>query len=70
MDAQTKRRVTKRRHEEDAKPWKNWKRKSAFNTFLTIEIPSDGYCDLTEFLKELNTTYMVSSLKNLECVDH
>ena len=52
MAAQTKRRATKRRHEEDAKPWRNWKRKSAFNTFLTIEIPSDGYCDLTEFLKD------------------
>ena len=52
MDAQTKRRATKHRHKEDAKPWKNWKRKSAFNTFLTIEIPSDGYCDLTEFLKD------------------
>jgi len=52
MAAQTKRRATKRLHEEDAKPWRNWKRKSAFNTFLTIEIPSDGYCDLTEFLKD------------------
>ena len=45
-------RATKRRHEEDTKPWRNWKRKSAFNTFLTIEIPSEGYCDMTEFLKD------------------
>ena len=28
------------------------KRKSAFNTFLTIEILFDGYCDMTEFLKD------------------
>ena len=45
-------RATKRRHEEDVKPWITWNRKSAFNTFLTIEIPSKGYCDMTEFLKD------------------
>ena len=36
--------------EEEEKPWRNWKRKSAFNTFLTTEIPSKGYDDLIEFL--------------------
>ena len=44
--------AAKRRHEEEAKPWRNWKRKSAFNTFLTVEVPSNGYCDLIEFLKD------------------
>ena len=42
----------KRPREEEAKPWRNWKRKSAFNTFLTVEVPSKGYCDLIEFLKD------------------
>ena len=45
-------RATKRRHEKDVKPWRNWKLKSTFNTFLTIEIPSEGYYDMTEFLKD------------------
>ena len=49
---QTKQRVGKRPREEEAKPWRNWKRKSAFNTFLTVEVPSKGYCDLIEFLKD------------------
>jgi hypothetical protein len=40
----------KRPREEEA--WRNWKRKSAFNTFLTVEVPSKGYCDLIEFLKD------------------
>ena len=48
---QTKNRAAKRPHEEEAKPWKNWKRKSSLNTFLTVEIPSKEYCDLIEFLK-------------------
>ena len=50
---QTKHRAAKRRHEEEAKPWRNWKRKSSLNVFLTVEVPSNGYCDLLEFL--LNT---------------
>ena len=45
----TKRRAVKRPREEEA--WRNWKRKSAFNVFLTVEVPSKGYCDLIEFLK-------------------
>ena len=49
---QTKRRAAKRPREEDTKPWRNWKRKSAFNVFLTVEVPSKGYCDLIEFLKD------------------
>ena len=49
---QPKQRATKRHHEEEAKPWRNWKRKSCFNTFLTVEVPSKGYCDLIEFLKD------------------
>ena len=48
---QTKQRAGKRRHEEEAKPWRNWKRKSCLNIFLTVEVPSNGYCDLIEFLK-------------------
>ena len=52
---QTKHRAAKRRHEEEAKPWRNWNRKSAFNTFLTVEVPSKGYCDLIEFLKDTRT---------------
>ena len=50
---QTKHRAAKHRHEEEAKPWRNWKRKSSLNVFLTVEVPSNGYCDLLEFL--LNT---------------
>ena len=42
----------KRRHEEEAKPWRNWKRKSCLNIFLTVEVPSKEYCDLIEFLKD------------------
>ena len=49
---QTKRRAAKRRHEEEAKPWRNWKRKSCLNVFLTVEVPSKGYCDLIEFSKD------------------
>ena len=49
---QTTRRAAKRPREEEAKPWRNWKRKSAFNTFLTVKVPSKGYCDLIEFLKD------------------
>ena len=54
MAAQTNlgHRATKHRHKEDVIPWRNWKRKSAFNTFLTIEIPSEGCCDMIEFLKD------------------
>ena len=50
---QTKPRVVKRHPEEDAKPWRNWKRKSSLNVFLTIEVPTNGHRDLLEFL--LNT---------------
>ena len=50
---QTKHRAAKRRHEEDLKPWRNWKRKSAFNVFLTIDVPTNGHCDMTEFLKDI-----------------
>ena len=49
-----KHKAAKRPHEEETKPWRNWKRKSAFNTFLTVEVPSKGYCDLIEFLKDTN----------------
>ena len=49
---QTKHRAAKRRHEKEAKPWRNWKRKSCLNTFLTVEVPSKEYCDLIEFLKD------------------
>ena len=49
---QTKQRAVKRRHEEEAKPWRNWKRKSCLNVFLTVEVPSSGHCDLIEFLKD------------------
>ena len=49
---QTKRRAAKRPREEEAKPWRNWKRKSCLNVFLTVEVPSKGYCDLIEFLKD------------------
>ena len=48
----TTHRAAKRRHEEDAKPWRNWKRKSFLNVFLTVEVPSKGYYDLIEFLKD------------------
>ena len=50
---QTKHRAVKRRHEEDAKPWRNWKRKTSLNVFLTVEVPTNGHRDLLEFL--LNT---------------
>ena len=50
---QTKHRAAKRHHEEDMKPWRNWKRKSSLNTFLTVEVPTNRHCDLLEFL--LNT---------------
>ena len=50
---QTKHRAAKRSHEEDAKPWRNWKRESSLNVFLTVEVPTNGHCDLLEFL--LNT---------------
>ena len=49
----TKHRAVKRRHEEDAKPWRKWKRKSSLNVFLTVEVPTNGHRDLLEFL--LNT---------------
>ena len=50
---QTKHRAAKRPFEEEfnAKPWRNWERQSAFNSFITIDIPSEGYYDLTDFLK-------------------
>ena len=48
----TKHRAANRPHEDDMKPWRNWKRKSAFNTFLTVEVPTNGHCDLIEFLKD------------------
>ena len=35
------------------KPWRNWKRKSSLDTFLTVDVPTNGLCDLLEFL--LNT---------------
>ena len=50
---QTKHRAAKRSHEEESKPWRNWKRKSSLNVFLTVEVPTDGHRDLLEFL--LNT---------------
>ena len=50
---QTKHRAAKRRHEEEAKPWRNWKRKSVFNTFLTGEVPTNRHCDLLEFLESI-----------------
>ena len=50
---QTKHRTVKRRHEEDMKPWKNWKRKSSLKTFSTVVVPTNRHCDLLEFL--LNT---------------
>ena len=46
-------RATKRRREEDEKPWRNWKRKSCLGVFLIIEIPTKGYVDMTEFLKNI-----------------
>ena len=50
---QTKHRVAKRPREEEAKPWRNWKRKSCLQyVFLTVEVPSEGHCDLIEFLKD------------------
>ena len=48
-----KNRATKRRHEEDEKPWRNWERKSCLGVFLTIEIPCEGYTDLIVFLKDI-----------------
>ena len=45
-------RAAKRPREDEAKPWRNWKRKSCLNTFLTVEVPSKEYCDLIEFLKD------------------
>ena len=50
---QIKHRAAKRRHEDDMKPWRNWKRKSSLNTFLTVDVPTNRHCDLLEFL--LNT---------------
>ena len=50
--SQTKHRAAKRCHEEEAKPWRNWSRKSCLNTFLTVEVPSKEYFDLIEFLKD------------------
>ena len=49
---QTKLRGAKRSREEETKPWRNWKRKSCLNTFLTVEVPSKGYYDLLQFLKD------------------
>ena len=53
MVDQTKRGAAKRCREEEAKPWRNWKRKSSLNVFLTVEVPTNGHRDLLEFL--LNT---------------
>ena len=50
---QTKHQAVKRRHEEAAKPWRNWKRKSSLNVFLTVEVPANEHRDLLEF--SLNT---------------
>ena len=49
----TKHSAAKRPHEDESKPWRNWKRKSSLNVFLTVEVPTDGHIDLLEFL--LNT---------------
>ena len=49
----TNHRAAKRHHEEEAKPWRNWKRKYSLTVFLTVEVPTDGHRDLLEFL--LNT---------------
>ena len=49
----TNHRAAKRRHEEEAKPWRNWKRKSSLDVFSTVEVPTDGHRDLLEF--SLNT---------------
>ena len=49
----TKHHASKRPYEEESKPWRNWKRKSSSNVFLTVEVPTNGHCDLLEFL--LNT---------------
>ena len=48
-----KHRAAKRRHKEDTKPWRNWKRRSCLNIFLTVEVPSKGFCDLIEFLNSI-----------------
>ena len=45
--------AAKCRHEEEMKPWRNWKRKSSLNTFLPVDVLTNGHCDLLEFL--LNT---------------
>ena len=45
-----KRHAVKRNLKEEEKPWRNYKRESAFNVFLTVEIPSEGYNDLALFL--------------------
>ena len=50
---QIKHRAVKRQHEDEAKPWRNWKRKSSLGVFLTVEVPTDGHRDLFEFF--LNT---------------
>ena len=42
----------KRPREEEAKPWRNWERKSCLNTFLTVEVPSKEYLDMFEFWKD------------------
>ena len=47
---QTKHPAAKRRHEEEMKPWRNWKRKTSLNVFLTVEVPTNGHRDLLEFL--------------------
>ena len=63
---QTKHTAAKRRHEEGAKPWKNWKRKSAFNTFLTVDVPFNGYCDVIEFFKDTKNDIHDSIVRELE----
>ena len=48
---QSKHMSAKRLREEEAKACRNWKRKSCLNVFLTVDVPSKGYCDLIEFFE-------------------
>ena len=62
---QTKNRSAKRPREEEAKPWRNWKRKSCLNIFLTVEVSSKEFVIWLNFWEILKTTYTTSSLEEL-----
>ena len=66
----TNHRAAKRRHEEESKPWRNWKRKSSLNVFLTVEVPTNGHRDLLESLLNTKNDIHDISLKKLKYVEH